>query len=159
MLCGNWESRAHWLPWVWRLPHYLGLFTDAFRKFYSQIRLNKVFLKKIIFGIWSWGNRRLDGHLLHWERGEGQAAGLWLLASYLGLHFQKRPQKNKSFSLEWQGGLIFPSPWGVWGRGRKKLRVSNISPGFEVQHLLTVLCLCQCLMLLWSLLSSEMRRP
>lgn len=68
MVYGNSESRSHPFPRVWRLPHYLRPFTAALRKFYSQIRLNKVFSKKIIFGVWSSGSRRLDGHLLHRQR-------------------------------------------------------------------------------------------
>lgn len=67
MVYGDFESRSHQFPRVWRLPHYLRPFTTALRKFYSQIRLNKVFSKKIIFGVWSSGSRRLDGHLLHWK--------------------------------------------------------------------------------------------
>lgn len=73
MVYGDFESRSHQFPWVWRLPHYLRPFTAALRKFYSQIRWNKVFSKKIIFGVWSSGSRRLDGHLLHWK-GEWEAS-------------------------------------------------------------------------------------
>ena len=73
MVYGDFESRSHQFPWVWRLPHYLRPFTAALRKFYSQIRWNKVFSKKIIFGVWSSGSRRLDGRLLHWK-GEWEAS-------------------------------------------------------------------------------------
>lgn len=58
MVCGSVESRPHQVPWIWRLPHYLGPFTAALWKFYSQIRWNKVVSKKIIFGVWSSGSRR-----------------------------------------------------------------------------------------------------
>lgn len=68
MVYGNSGEQVSSVPLSWRLPHYLRPFTAALRKFYSQIRLNKVFSKKIIFGVWSSGSRRLDGHLLHWQR-------------------------------------------------------------------------------------------
>lgn len=110
MVYGNFESRSHQFPWVWRLPHYLGPFTAALRKFYSQIRLNKVFSKKIIFGVWSSGSRRLDGHLLHWK-GYGRQVVIrepgWRLSSLLqGWVFQKKPY-HKTITLATSWPLFF----------------------------------------------------
>ena len=132
MVYGNSESRSHPSPWVGRLPHYLGPFTAALRKFYSQIRLNKVFSKKIIFGVWSSGSRRLDGRLLHWK-GVLEASGDYRTETPL-----RRPS---SVLQDWvfRGSHVTKTitkatswPQIFWGAGVGWGSISDFCAGIEV---------------------------
>ena len=156
MVYGDFESRSHQFPWVWRLPHYLRPFTAALRKFYSQIRWNKVFSKKIIFGVRSSGSRRLDGHLLHWK-GEREASDNYRTQTAFRLppfmlqdwvfrrsYVKKKQTTTKNLSLQWQVGsnsfLVGKSGIGYWclcwHRGYEHIYFLSFSvqslPGFSM---------------------------
>lgn len=124
MVYGNSESRSHPFPWVWRLPHYLRPFTAALRKFYSQIRLNKVFSKKIIFGVWSF-TALTKGMGGKWRLSGPDPVRASVLCA-AGLGFQKRqcnenyPSRDKLASNFFGGGG----------------RISDFRAGLEVMHAL-----------------------